>query len=254
MRIEADIADKLEIYARDLIKDKPLHPIPERELIAIFDGWRALANRECDRALEWHRRWGYPIVKDLIQGIQDTGETLGRGVCKALATRLMLFEQRMPACDTQQLLREVAILPRDRMRQARYKQDGFDNDLRIWGIERYEILFNCRSTERLFSHIQFDFLSARAERTQGVLGLILEGPNWAHAVYLRIDHERNEIHFFDPNLGMSKNFYAGDLVVDTARMLECFTDHVNHAYPDCNRIWGYQYLLPQPAAGAAGPA
>lgn len=240
-----------ETFAQELHRAFPL--MSARRTIRLIRRWNQLGDEAKQRAMAWHAQWHYPIERGLIQGQQDESEVLGDGVCHAVSTRLLLLQQRNPRISAADLLSRVAILPVDRFTQAEYAMSRGRGRMYFFhrqGIEDINPLFQIDSVhnfkDQLMPHIR-----AALPQTHGLVDLSYghEGgdESWSHASHLRIDLENHVIRFFDPNIGMSKNFYpeeaGGDVDAAIDQMLNCFVSHLENLYPDINNIIAYQNLL-----------
>ncbi|NGX38222.1 MAG: hypothetical protein K1000chlam2_01394, partial [Chlamydiae bacterium] len=196
---------------------RPLSPASMYRTLGTFTRIRGDGVRG---ALRWHETWGFPIQKDLIQGIHNDSDALGSGVCYAVSTRLALHEQRNPTLPSEALLPLVALLPEDRLNQAEYAivRDPAPFQLtdftalegarqRRRGYREPEPLFIAQNARDFIEQMFARDLPARLRASNGVLVIRLFYAEGAHRCYLRIDPEHRVIHFFDPNIGLSRNFY-----------------------------------------------
>lgn len=209
---------------------------------------------------QFSKDWGDPIDIGICQGWKDKQEILGVGVCYANVQRILLLLQRnaelgRPELSREALLEHVKILPIDRFNQVAYEQNLARTKevsqskaiLKKLGVEKREIGGFCQiqqisDLQKFFS----DVLEAPSIPSKhGIIQVSIFGETWGHALFLRFDKKRNVIRFYDPNKGLSKNFWVKceddfkflnlqneqeKLKYAKEKMLSCFIDLLKREY------------------------
>lgn len=287
IQLRARIKQDMDVFTKKLIEDSgmkyylptlddfhakiaPLLPLLKTDMtLRIIRIWTKTGESLQQICFGWHSQWGNPIEKDLVQGVRDSSECLGGGVCDAISTRLMLLEQRNPLISQDHLHSQVTLLPEDRFHHAEYilsdhstlarRTEGPQNTrnerLLRHGIRELQPHFIAYSLAEFLEKMFSRSLPGQLKETNGVLGIYLSYNDFddGHMCYLRIDPEHQVIRFFDPNIGMSKNFYpqeGGDFEAAIQEMSTCFADHLAQSSSDLRDIMGVQYHL-QPIARPA---
>ncbi|NGX57574.1 MAG: hypothetical protein K940chlam3_00467 [Chlamydiae bacterium] len=184
-------------------------------------------------------KWGFPFELPLIQGFEDEQAILGGGICWGNCHNLAKQEKANP----EKLIRKIELTSGDRKMQAELEL-RFNKEPRILGAEQEINCFDEISDYSQLSDKALEILANHDEELQDeayIVGMTLKGPNSSHQVYFRADPVNEIYHFYDPNLGLSKEFPLDrehPSYADPAQeMLECFQDFMTHTYEHCfNRI------------------
>lgn len=205
------------------------------------------------KQLEWYKDWGKYLSKELIQGSEDEQEIFTEGVCLAMTMRLNVMEQKNAMISNEELANNIVIKPTDRYNQAYYKMAKIsrvkeeENDIlknfnQIHFTKSLLSRNNIKETETLFDMQMNSFdmewlenpeIASALRKTKGLLNIGISG----HALLMRLDEERKIYHFFDPNVGLTKNFESAE------QMIQCFNSLLAATYPDNELLRGTCFYL-----------
>lgn len=215
------------------------------------------------------RKWNQNLIVNTVQGWNDPNTALGDGVCFANSLRLINNEQNNPNAETVNLA-SCEITPSDRFNQARYakavdlwiKNHRLNPTIspdktfvinetfrRIDPARKVNILFSTqdpggavrpqiRTTMRAFQR-RINANEETLRQSHGLLFLTLTGAK--HAIYARVDKERNIYRIYDPNLGRLQ-FKSAD------EMYNFMNEFFSYMYADITGIDAFQLVPKETAA------
>lgn len=205
------------------------------------------------KQLEWYKDWGKYLSKELIQGSEDEQEIFTKGVCLAMTMRLNVMEQKNAMISNEELANNIVIKPTDRYNQAYYsmakrskvyeEEDDILKDFnqihftKSWlsrnNIKKTETLFYMQMNSFDLEWLENPEIASALRKTNGLLNIGISG----HAILMRLDEERKIYHFFDPNVGLTKNFESAE------QMIQCFNSLLASTYPDNELLRGTCFYL-----------
>jgi hypothetical protein len=193
--------------------------------------------------MDFYNEFGTHLALEFMQGSEDPNEALTEGVCWALVHRIMGQSQQKPNEDEASLT--IGITPGDRVVQARYKQTKehwkyspkeFDKD------REKELLCSKEKSEWIHG---IDSFKDELQPSKGwmLLGLYFEDST-AHAIGLRVDHTRNKLWLWDPNIGFFKfEAHETSFGENKKRLLSCLSSLISTFYSDTTWMRIQQKIL-----------
>ncbi len=212
--------------------------------------------------IAFFKKWGSFIKAGLIQGLDDTNECLGEGVCWGNTQRMRLNAQSKVNLTREEFIKEVQLVPQDRYLQGMYASNrklageishqlpkhlldshGYDEDKELLFVQCNitEKGFNPRLQNRLKEGIKKKVNDLKGSNGWAILGLSMEGSG--HATLMRLKGPDNEephyAWFMDPNFGLF--CFEENRTFEEAQNLFCefIVDLFKMAYPDIHRIRAY---------------
>ena len=228
--------------------------------------------------IDFHNKWKHRLKGEMIQGLADKHEALGKGVCHGVSSRWAVNDQKHPDASVQDLCdpKKMKVSTKDRVLQGFYtaafriktmlaktqsewNQAFIDKSFpevfrKALGINRvdmigeivgvYDTVENKRQKLIPDQFKEFRKLlqdqTGKLKKSNGVVSLRLEFEQGAHAIYLRHDPSRKlpVFRLGEPNIGLLE-------LANEKEFFECFEDlcRVYYQKSKVSRIKAFQFIL-----------
>jgi len=223
-------------------------PIPDGELKKEFS--EKELSKEIKKELAFYSKWGKNIKAELIQGLEDKNEALGKGVCEGICQRILTLGQKNPDITPEELAKHIHIESKDRFNQGVYimshilekdkipdlilKKNGFKQDENIFA-------FYYKAEDGIkYDNLKTDEL----KKSAGWVDVGLDMEESGHAILMRLDPTRGRAWLFDPNVGFLCFEEKGKTYQDAKNACFAFVkDLIELNYPTTRIVYG-KHLVP----------
>jgi len=188
---------------------------------------------------KFFQKWINFLQIECFQGLGDSHEVLGAGVCYALNLRVEELSQDKPDLDP--ICLGVDVTEADRIKQAHYQLGihlaNKDPDKAILIRDRFDY------NKDEFNHTIRSLLP-ELPKSHGWLNLAIQSKAEAHAISFRFDEERGLVWLLDSNIGLFTFNQEGRKFATAMELcLECYNDIMSMKYSEYKTVEIKQRIL-----------
>lgn len=199
-----------------------------------------------EKSVLFYKNWGKYLKAEMIQGLENEDEVLGKGVCNAVCQRIEMVGQKNPAITPEEMAKHIEIRQIDRFRQGvHHMAIDLPKELLLKeGFKKDELLFHFFYNPE--DGIKYEDLKTKElENSSGWthIGLAFQGENTGHAIMMRLDPQQGRAWLFDPNVGLLC-FEEDKKSYQNAKndCLACFKALMEYNYPTTYFVYGKQLV------------